>query len=51
MARLPVSLQSLVIQCVALLLAALLNRLLQTHFSYQPALWHLALAQGAIAAG
>jgi SAM-dependent methyltransferase len=51
MARLPVSLQSLVIQCVALLLAALLNRLLQIHFSYQPALWQLALSQGAIAAG
>ena len=51
MARLPVSLQSLVIQCIAMLLAALLNRLLQTPFSYQPALWQLALAQGAIAAG
>jgi len=51
MTRLPVSLQSLVIQCIALLLAALLNRLLQTPFSYQPALWQLVLAQGAIAAG
>ncbi|HJX58859.1 MAG TPA: class I SAM-dependent methyltransferase, partial [Thiobacillus sp.] len=40
-----------VIQCVALLLAALLNRLLQIPFSYQPALWQLVLAQGAIAAG
>jgi len=49
--RLPVSLQSLVIQCIALLLAAGLNRLLQTHFSYQPALWQLVLAQGTIAAG
>jgi len=50
MARLPVSLQSLVIQCMALLLAALLNLLLQIPFSYQPALWQLALVQGAIAA-
>jgi len=49
--RLPVSLQSLVIQCIALLLAAGLNRLLQTPFSYQPALWQLVLAQGTIAAG
>ncbi|MDP1645982.1 MAG: class I SAM-dependent methyltransferase [Thiobacillus sp.] len=51
MTRLPISLQSLVVQCIALLLAALLNRLLQTPFSYQPALWQLALAQGAIAVG
>jgi len=51
MMRLPVSLQSLVIQCIALLLAALSNRLLQTHFSYQPALWQLVLVQGTIAAG
>lgn len=50
MTRLPVSLQSLVIQCIALLLAALLNPLLQFLFSYQPALWQLALAQGSIAA-
>ena len=51
MTRLPVGFQSLVIQCMALLLAALLNLLLQTPFSYQPALWQLALVQGAIAAG
>lgn len=51
MTRLPVSLQSLAIQCIALLLAALLNRLLQTPFSYHPALWQLALVQGTIAAG
>jgi SAM-dependent methyltransferase len=50
MARLPVSLQSLIIQCAALLLAALLNSLLQSFFSYQPELWQFALAQGAIAA-
>jgi len=51
MTRLPVSLQSLVIQCMALLLAALLNLLLQIPFSVHPALWQLALVQGAIAAG
>lgn len=51
MARLPVSLQSLVIQCIALLLAVLLDRLLQIPFSYQPALWQIAIAQGMIAAG
>jgi SAM-dependent methyltransferase len=51
MTRLPVSLQSLIIQCAAVLLAVLLNRLLQIPFTYQPALWQLALAQGAIAAG
>ena len=51
MARLPVGLQSLVIQCMALLLVALLNLLLQIPFSYQPALWQLVLVQGAVAAG
>jgi hypothetical protein len=51
MTRLPVSLQSLIIQCIALLLAALLNHLSQTAFLFQPTLWQLALAQGAIAAG
>ena len=50
MTRLPVSLQSLIIQCAAVLLAVLLNRLLQIPFTFQPALWQLALAQGAIAA-
>lgn len=50
MTRLPVSLQSLVIQCIALLLAALLSPLLQFLFSYQPALWQLALGQGCAAA-
>jgi SAM-dependent methyltransferase len=51
MRRLPVSLQSLVIQCIALLLAALLYKLSQTAFSFQAAPWQIALAQGAIAAG
>lgn len=51
MKRLPVSLQSFVIQCVAVLLAVLLTTLLQLPFTYQPALWQLALAQGVIAAG
>jgi SAM-dependent methyltransferase len=50
MTRLPVSLQSLIIQCIALLLTVLLSPLLQFLFSYQPALWLLALAQGSIAA-
>lgn len=50
MTRLPVSLQSLVIQCIALLLTALLSPLLQSLFYYQPALWLLALAQGSVAA-
>lgn len=50
MARLPVSLQSLIIQCVALLLAAGLNALIQISLPYQPALWQLALAQGGLAA-
>ncbi len=50
MTRLPLSLQSLVIQFAALLLAALLNSLLQHAFSYHAALWQFALAQGAIAA-
>lgn len=48
--RLPVSLQSLVIQCIALLLTAGLTPLLQILFSHPPALWQLALVQGAIAA-
>jgi len=48
--RLPVSLQSLVIQCIALLLAAGLAPLLQILFSHPPALWQLALVQGATAA-
>ena len=51
MTRLPVSLQSLVIQCIAVLLAVLLHTLSPTVFSFQPALWQFALAQGAIAAG
>lgn len=49
--RLPVSLQSLIVQCAALLLAALLSVLLQSAFSVHPVLWQLALAQGLIAAG
>ena len=50
MTRLPVSLQSLIIQCIALLLTGLLSALLQTASLYQPALWQLALAQGGAAA-
>jgi SAM-dependent methyltransferase len=48
--RLPVSLQSLVIQCAAMLLAVLLNQLLLIAFSHPSALWQLALAQGTLAA-
>jgi hypothetical protein len=50
MKRLPVGLQSLVIQCVALLLALLLTRLLHIPFSFQPSLWQLVLVQGGVAA-
>jgi len=50
MTRLPVGLQSLVIQCVALLLALLLYRLLHIPFSFQPSLWQLVLVQGGVAA-
>ncbi|MBI3433139.1 MAG: class I SAM-dependent methyltransferase [Hydrogenophilales bacterium] len=51
MARLPVSFQSLAIQCAALLAAIFLNYLLQISFSYQAILWQLVLAQAALAAG
>lgn len=51
MTRLPVSLQSLVIQCAALLGVALLYPLLNIPFPYQPALWQLVFAQAALAAG
>lgn len=50
MARLPVSLQSLIIQCAALLLIVPLNSQLTSTFSIQPALWQLVLAQGGLAA-
>ena len=50
MAHLPVSLQSLVIQCAASALVVSLNFLLQILFPYQPALWQLAFAQGVTAA-
>lgn len=50
MMRLPVGLQSLVIQFAAVLLTAPLSPLLHILFSYQAALWQLALAQGTIAA-
>src|SRR5512139_354284 len=50
MARLPVSLQSLVIQCAGLLLVAFPIYLLPVPFPHQPSLWQLAFAQGAIAA-
>lgn len=48
--RLPLSLQSLVVQCVALLAAAGTSFLLASVFSLSFVLWQLALAQGVIAA-
>ena len=51
MTRLPVALQSLLIQCAALLLALLFNGLIQAVFSYSPVLWQGALVKGALAAG
>ncbi len=50
MMRLPVSLQSLAIQCAALLLAVLLAYLLRISFSYQATFWQLAFGQAGIAA-
>lgn len=50
MARLPVSFQSLVIQCVALLLAIQLAGLFPDAFSSRSALWQMAAAQGGLAA-
>jgi SAM-dependent methyltransferase len=50
MKRLPISLQSLIIQCFSLLLIVLLNFQLKSTFSTQPALWLLVLAQGGAAA-
>jgi SAM-dependent methyltransferase len=51
MTRLPVSLQSLLVQCAALLLVALLALLLRSQISFQAALWQFALVQGVLAAG
>lgn len=50
MTRLPISLQSFIIQCAALLLAGLLGYLLYAVFFYQPVWWQLAIAQGGFAA-
>jgi SAM-dependent methyltransferase len=50
MMRLPLSLQSLVVQCAALLAAAGLSFLLASVFSHSLVLWQLALAQGLLAA-
>jgi hypothetical protein len=49
--RLPVSLQSFIIQCAALLLVALLWVLFQFLFSFHAVLWQFVLAQGVMAAG
>lgn len=50
MTRLPISLQSLIIQGVALFLAGLLGYLLQATLLLQPPWWQLAIAQGGFAA-
>ncbi len=50
MTRVPVSLQSLIIQCAAILLAALLFYGLATQAMVLPALWQMVLIQGGLAA-
>lgn len=50
MTRWPVSLQSLAVQCTALLLAIPLTELLQILFSFQATLWSFVFVQGGIAA-
>ncbi len=50
MRRLPLSLQSLLIQCAAVALAALLFWLCLNFTPLRPALWQLAVAQGVLAA-
>ena len=51
MVRLPVSLQSFLIQCAALIGAAFLNALLQIAFLYPAGLWQLVFMQSVLAAG
>ena len=51
MAQLPISLQSLIIQCAAMLVAAFLFASFQFAFPVSFKLWQLALVQGVIAAG
>jgi SAM-dependent methyltransferase len=54
MARLPISLQSFIIQCAALVLVGVLTALFQfaspLQLRFQPQWWQLALAQGCLAA-
>lgn len=50
MRRLPVGLQSLVVQCVALVAVAGFAYLASTLLSFEPAAWQLAAAQGVLAA-
>ena len=50
MKRLPISLQSLIIQLVSLCLAGVLIYLTLVYFSLRPAWWQLALVQGGVAA-
>ena len=49
MKRLPISLQSLAIQSIALMVTGVLNYLIQTLTLIQPHLWQLAVVQGGIA--
>ena len=51
MTHLPVSLQSFLVQCIATLLAMLLNGLLAILFSYPAGPWLFVLTQAAIACG
>lgn len=48
--RLPVTLQSLLIQCAAVAATVLLHRLFEGVFSYRASLWEMALVQGSLAA-
>ncbi|MBT9569312.1 MAG: class I SAM-dependent methyltransferase [Thiobacillus sp.] len=50
MRHLPISLQSLGIQCIALVAAGLVSYLVQMTIVFGPALWQFVLLQGAIAA-
>lgn len=50
MRRLPISLQSLLIQCIALIVAGLLVYLIHFFASVEPVPWQFVLLQGAVAA-
>jgi len=50
MKRLPISLQSLAVQCIALIAAGLLSYLVQLGAVFKPALWQFVMVQSAVAA-